>query len=308
MAARDNAEEGATTYRHYVAAFRVCCGHAGYERADALASYQRGLPWFASAQRNGHVSDPLKKHLFRGWLTLHAMRALPVEREPDLAIGASMWLPVQAYYACHGVGLAALYALNCSMPDDSRLKHRGFLRTISDKIVRADLVAPPFAAGCSGDCVAGTHSFLNTAVSVEQVRTLSNLSRPSSQGRAEVLVAKCLKTTRGKVINDLYAKNRGRKGKRLSQESKRTILNGIHTTSCFDFLYRMRANSNYDDAEMFLFGQDREVALAHSADVIWLANAVCLQLESVIRHKVGDRAFAVLQREFSTAITQRCGA
>ena len=56
----------------------------------------------------------------RGKLTLKAMETFPIKDNRDLAPTANLWLPVQAYYAVHGVGLATMISLGQESPKDHR--------------------------------------------------------------------------------------------------------------------------------------------------------------------------------------------
>lgn len=63
----------------------------------------------------------------RGKLTLKAMETFPIKDNRDLAPTANLWLPVQAYYAVHGVGLATMISLGQESPKDHRAFRSVFL-------------------------------------------------------------------------------------------------------------------------------------------------------------------------------------
>ena len=70
-------------------------------------------------------------HLRRGFLTLDLIRRIRISEMPDVAMASTLSLPVQAYYAAHGFGLAFL-----SATDDSGQMlrtHADFLRVFKRK-------------------------------------------------------------------------------------------------------------------------------------------------------------------------------
>lgn len=60
---------------------------------------------------NGDLTTA-KQHFLRGCMTLKLMQSISVDENPDLAMTSALWLPVQAYYAVHGFGMAFLAAKN----------------------------------------------------------------------------------------------------------------------------------------------------------------------------------------------------
>lgn len=300
----ESAEKGATTFRHYFQAYRVCCRAYGYADVPRLCDEQLGLSWFSSGSTKTRPSPVLKRHLFRGWLTLQTMEQLPLAEAAELATGASMWLPVQAYYASHGVGLATLHCTGQTLPGENRMTHSGFLARMSESIANNGYLVPPFDVYCRGDCTCGGEEFENTNVTPDGVRQLSNLSRPGTQAKAEAMVAKCLKAARAETLEKRFEQHKRRatpKRKRLWSHEKQGVVAKLHATTCMDFVYRMRIRSNYDDADLYLFGQQPDEALAYCRDVIWFARALCEQLSNVIQHRVGPASYALLQQEFRGA-------
>ncbi len=72
---------------------------------------QSKLPGFQKLQPSRKYDvDEVKRHLTRGKLTLNLIKYIDVCENPDFAKASAMWLPVQAYYAMNGFGLAVLAA------------------------------------------------------------------------------------------------------------------------------------------------------------------------------------------------------
>jgi len=65
--------ERALTYRNYVHAYFVYCADAGYTTVAEVRNRHNALGWSQAAQANGALSADLRRHLFRGWLTLEAL-------------------------------------------------------------------------------------------------------------------------------------------------------------------------------------------------------------------------------------------
>ena len=295
--------ERARTYRNYFHAFRTHCEHHGWGDIPDIKLQHDDLPWVQNAAMDAVISEDLRRHLFRGWLTLNTMKQLPLDDNPDLAIGASMWLPVQAYYACHGFGLAALCAIGMQMPDPAAHTHRKFLNMVSTNIVQPGILVSPFGMRCAGDCTLGHEAFHDAAVTPAQGAGCSNLAAPVTAGHAECLVAKCLKTTRRE---ELLKRQRGRrrdlKKARLTQAEKLVICGNLPHTTCLDFLYRMRVCSNYEDADVFLFGQRQQEALEQCGRVIWFTRAVCIQFLNVLRCKLPQVDYTALVEQYNQAL------
>jgi hypothetical protein len=256
-----NAVIALRTYYVYVRAFSLLI-------PSDLRSAQQQLPVFQKLQRLSSIPTAIiEKNLFRGWLTLKAMELLPIDKYPEIATTANFWAPVQAYYALHGVGLACLAALNTTPPVD----HRAFRASITEQLV-IRLLPFPFNLWCDGleaddkDCPC---ELGNCGISMAQVVSASNLENPSRYN-AETIAAKALHTTRMKFLKEHFDTLRSKKVKpgktrrNLKREEKLGAERNLHRTSIFDFIYRIRVRSNYDDPEMYIHGQtDADTAQRH---------------------------------------------
>jgi hypothetical protein len=230
-------------------------------------------------------------------LTLELMNSLPLHDYAELVSGAALWLPVQAYYACHGMGQAALCALGCTMPQ--RPTHQSFLAMVSRQVVGVGLLAAPFSTVCVGDCTQGTEEFRCSQATPDEVRLASNLATVGASVSAEVMVAKCLKTTRARRLLHRHKEARGRRS-RLTHTEKTAICDRMDPTTCVDFLWRMRIEANYEDPDAALYGQAPAGALTYCNDVLWVTSSICLQFDHIIRRKVGQTAYRELFSAFST--------
>ena len=72
--------------------------------------------------------------------------------------------------------------------------------------------------------------------------------------------------------------------------------------SLLDFIYRMRVRSNYDDPEMFIYGQtDADTAVAHYRNLLNLVELFGTLCKSIVRRKIGRNAFEGLAAAAHTA-------
>lgn len=286
------------TYYVYIQAFRIKTGDL-----DQLKKQQDDLPAFKNLQVARTIrTDRVKESLYRGWLTLKALKLLPVSDYPELATTANFWAPVQAYYAAHGLGMAVLIALGADPPQN----HRAFRAAATNQIVNR-LIPYPFSITCKGNPSEKKGlavAFENCLVDVLKVRKTSSLENPLYSNQ-EALIAKALMTTRSRLLAEMFNAARGKnvkKGKRrrnLTSTEKTKIAGKLHPTSIFDFLYRIRVRSNYDDPEMYIYGQgDEATAQSHYKNLVQLTSDLGVVLERIIERKIGAEELQKLRQEF----------
>ena len=74
----------------------------------------------------------------------------------------------------------------------------------------------------------------------------------------------------------------------MKQQEKVKAGENLHRTSVFDFFYRIRVRSNYDDPEMYIYGQtDADTAQRHYQHLLKVTKALGKCLENVIGQKCG---------------------
>jgi len=284
------------TYVNYVEAFLLAA-----RKQEDLIEQQAELSAFQKLCRGLAILDQLKRPLYRSWLTVSAMNVFTRADLADSAAIANFWAPVQAYYAIHGAGMAALVALGTDAPHD----HRAFRAALVQQVVRR-LFPRPFSITCQGMVVkprSGVH-FENTAVTLDEALQEHNLRNPWFNN-PEALVAKALMTTRRHLLEDLLAKVRtqdvapGRKRRNISPAKRSRIADKLQPTSIVDFLYRFRKRTNYDDPRMFIHGQgDSREAHAHYRRLYSLTTVLVKLFEKIVEKKVGQDAFGQLKKQF----------
>lgn len=249
---------------------------------------------FKRVQGGASVSRELISAYSRGRLTFRAMRSLPIEEHPELALSANFWLPVQSYYAVHGVGLATMIALGRGSPKG----HRSFCADFSELLYK--YFPDPFCGRCIGGPARDDYSFQKLRTSVDKVTTQSQLVNPEFVEQIEDIIGKSLLTTRIKILNFLFSVRRSEKrkvGKRnLSAAEKRSCCQNEHATSICDLMYRMRVRSNYDNPDMYLFAPDNtENATKHYRDLLYLTEVLIAGLDALIERRIGSEEVARLR-------------
>lgn len=290
------------TYYNYVQAWVVAL-ERDYGRAQsALGSFrgcQEELDAFKRLQGGGKSSPELESAFLRGRLTLIAMQKLPIDTFPALAATANLWLPVQAYYLVHAVGISVLAALGQQVPRD----HRRFRASFSRAIV--PLLPFPFAGLCEGGPRLQDFTFRGIATSPSSVADQSNLANPRhSQGHH--FLGKSLSTTRERALAELFQTARrervrpNRSRRNLRAEERRRLTQNLHPTSIADLLYRMRFRANYDDPDMYLAAfDDADRAASHYEALTHLTRVLTEGLTAVVRRRIGRKSMEILEARVS---------
>ena len=214
----------------------------------------------------------------------------------DLAITSALWLPVQAYYAVHGFGMAFLVAKNGA--NNLPLTHGAFMRTAGQSLVR-DLLPSPFSAVLQ-DGYRGYQYLRPELVNVDDDRDYIgsgfNLQGLNATTR-DAHIAQCLDTTRRRLIDEKLVKERAkarRKGKRrgiLRRERQIEIARSVAPTTVLDYLYRARIKSNYEDPTMYSESpEDAAALLALVRNTQKLTVMLCAFVVAALRRTIDEPA------------------
>lgn len=291
----EDAENSLRTFSNYISSYTTAIGDV-----VNLGESQKELRNFKRLQRSSY-NDNIRPQLYRGLLTLKAMESLPVENNSSLAQVYNYWAPVLAYYALHGIGLAAISALGMDLPKDN---HRKFRAVISNNFVKA-LLPPPLNITCKGNVLTNDKiSFENIDKDPENIVKTHPWQSLSNSDPCD-LIAKALLTTRKAELEIRFARERkrdvkkGHKSRNLKMAEKENIANRLHPTTVIDFFYRMRIRSNYDDPEMYIYGQpDPKVAAEHFNKYLKLTRCLAKLFEQIIERKIGHKQWKILNDEF----------
>jgi hypothetical protein len=280
----ENAKLALKTYYNYVGAFCLLAPNV-----KNLLRDQAKLPSFSALQRvDAADEDEIRKPLHRCRLTVRMMKAVPVAQFPEVASAAIFWLPVQAYYAVHGAALATLYVLSHEQP----FHHRKFLTSSANQILR--LLPFPFCIRCNGDPQnSSSMSLVGCAVTPKEVERVSTIAT-LWDGNAELLAAKALVTTRKRDFERSCQEKRRKEGrKRLNARLRADVAKALQPTTVFDFYYRMRVRSNYDDPSMYVLGDFSSAVEAQRlyTDLLGLTTCVVRLLQEIVARKIGRDRF-----------------
>lgn len=285
------------TYYNYIEAWVVCIeGLYGsdHDGESAFVKQFRSSDAFNHVQGGASVANEFYSAYFRGRLTFRAINNLPIEQYPELALSANFWLPVQSYYAIHGVGLATMIALKRGSPKT----HRSFRGDFSELVNK--YFPCPFCGRCIGGPDLKDFSFQNLNTSLDKVTKQSQLANPRFTQEIESFIGKSLSTTRKKSLEvrfDEIRKDKG--GRRLASREKKECCQKEHATSVCDLLYRMRIRSNYDNPDMYLFvPDDLDSATQHYRDLRYLTRILIAGLDALIEQRVGKIEMSQLRSKF----------
>ena len=257
--------------------------------------------------------EAVREHLRRGHLTLRLVQRIPVDEMPEFAMASALWLPVQAYYAVHGFGLAFLAATGdaASLPRT----HGGFMKTAADRIVDG-LFPRPFSAVLRGGYYGWKHLAADLTGIPDrraEIRSGLNLGHPS-EGTRDAHVAQCLDTTRRRLIEDKLeaarktgARKSGKKTARLSSQRQVEIAESVGPTTVFDYLYRVRVKSNYEDTTMYQEGSDHaDTLIALVIHTQKLTVTICALLAHALLQSIDKSVRGELNSEFEFAPLWQC--
>lgn len=285
------------TYYNYIEAWVVCTERlygSDDDGESAFVKQFKSSDAFNRVQGGASVANEFYSAYFRGRLTFKAIDNLPIEQYPELALSANFWLPVQSYYAIHGIGLATMVALERASPQ----RHRGFRADFSELVNK--YFPCPFCGRCIGGPDLKDFSFQNLSTSIDKVTRQSQLANPRFIQEIENFIGKSLSTTREKSLKVRFDEIRkGKRKKRLSSKEKKECCQKEHATSVCDLLYRMRIRSNYDNPDMYLFASDDpDSATKHYKDLRYLTRILVAGLDALIERRIGKTEMSQLRCKF----------
>lgn len=291
------------TYSNYLLSLRQFI-ESEYGTKSALFSKLKSAceskPAFSKIQTNKNADlDKIKKLLFNSWHT-EIVFSIPRKVNDDLVKYSNHWAPIQTYYSI----FLSLRAFFESMGIDCPNTHTNTLQQISECIIKRDLFPSPWNGYCSGLPELKNLSYGNFKA---ENRNISNLSTPSKEDFWS-WYALWLKTTRdrkfesrkeevlrGKVFR--RADNKPRKN--LSLECKKKVDQGLHSTTFFDGLYRLRIRSNYEDADAFILGtMSQKEAVSFHDSLVTILQSTLFVIEKYIARYLSNQKFSDILNDF----------
>jgi hypothetical protein len=282
-----------TTYSNYVKAWFEGITRVFGDDENRSANYIEKIKQTNnySKIRITQLSPEIRNAYIRSKLTLKAISVLQIDTHPDLAKLGYLWLPVQSYYSIHGAGSALIMALN--MPYNNT--HAHFLTLISQVMVA--YMPALFCANCFGGPEITNYVFDGLDTSADAVKNLQHLSNPQKCENIDDFIGKTLSTTRSECLRERFKKTRKGKNKHLSSTVKANCCQNEHPTSVVDLLYRLRCQSNYDNPDMFLFGNGDELAVERYKTLAYLVKFIVDGLDILLEKALGADQINSLRRD-----------
>lgn len=288
-----------TVHRHYLESYQlfvetVYGAHA--DQARRLVEAQRALPAFGRIQRAVAARPAeLQRLLAISWASEMQLRMAGIG-VTDFLRYSNAWAPVQAYYAVY----MSLHAwLNVSGTTGIVDDHTRSLRSAVAQVVERALLPHPFDVTCTG-CPDLRERVIHGAPAGANIDDhFENLAAPTMSDFYPRL-AKMLETTRANRLDRLrkeWLRQQGRM--RMPAHAKRSQAERLHSTSVFDYLWRLRIRSNYGDvSSILLSGTEDAGHRRFHAGLMTITSSLCLMLQALIVAKTGPEIYARYSAEF----------
>ncbi len=290
-----------TVHRNYLGSIELFLGANyghGDDQARNLVAAQRGLPAFGRIQRRP-ITDvaELRRLLAISWASEMQLRLANVGGDAFLRY-SNAWAPVQAYYAVYMSIHAWLVTAGMGgLIDD----HTSTLRSVVALVAERNLLPHPFDVTCSGCPELHQRQIIGTPPQANIDDHFENLAGPTMNDFYPRF-SKMLETTRDLRLARLrkeWLRRNNRKNMKASE--KRAVAGRLHSTSVFDYLWRLRIRSNYGDVSAFLMsGVDDASHEAFHTGLVSLASSLCLLMQSLIVAKIGPQLYADAVDEFTS--------
>ncbi len=287
---------------------------------EIYTNYLRGLAYFLKEKYPDHSSiekfivcknnknnidiSLVGKYLHNAWNSERILN-LPKELGMDSFFikFANHWSPVLGYYAT----FLCFQALLIAIGENSVLEHKNFLSKISSLIKKEKLpFIYPWNLLCWG-CTYYKEEKFNYEVDLNKVINLDPRANPKSVEDL-IFIGKILRTTRKKE-EDYQEKKWKKEGKyknldgspkkKFAREQKKQVSNNVTATSIFNFLYRLRIRSNYEDADIFFIGERSNIDINdYFNSIILITDYTMFFIESMLKQVIGREKFSSLVEIF----------
>lgn len=193
---------------------------------------------------------------------------------------SNVWAPVHAYYAIY-MSMQAWFAANAmaQLIDD----HTSSLRTISNHVTQRCLFPLPWAATGYGCPQLNQMNYRGLPPSVDPNVRIEVLSRPSPD-TFWLRYCKLLKTTRERRLDRnfrIWKQKNHRKA--MKEAEKLEVSRKLVDTTLFDFFWRLRIRSQYQDVGSFLtWNVSQQDHIEFRTALITIVDATCTLFESLI--------------------------
>ncbi|HEU5003648.1 MAG TPA: hypothetical protein VFW71_12855 [Actinomycetota bacterium] len=244
-------------------------GASDHELLDGLLRTQRTLAGFCRIQRRRSTTDPVevKRCLAISWAS-ELQIALNANADRALLRYSNVWTPVHAYYATYFSMHAWFAAMGGVVDLDD---HTSTLRYIATQITNRKIFPAPWAGTCSGSPHLKETQFERFPGDFDARRPCELLSRPDPD-TFWLRFGKMLETTRKLRLDRQHREwLKVNDRKLIRADEKRRLALKLPNTTLFDYLWRLRVRSNYQDVSSFVtssVGDDWQHEFYHSLSII----------------------------------------
>lgn len=254
---------------------------------------------------SGALLEEIKKLLFNAWNT-ELVLVLPSSISGEFAKYANHWSPVQAYYSTYLALQAYFRCRGLTPPRD----HSAALNMIAAQIYKENLFPTFWNVCCDKDpTLQGAHyPNLPAGVAVTQINPLTTPAPQDFWHWYGMLLRTTRKRQFEKKLKESGKQFKTKKGKprrRFTARHKAQVLGGLRPTTIFDFLYRLRVRSNYEDADAFILGTMSQAdAEEFNNGLCTLTSTTLFLLELHIAARIGGSNIGIFVDEFMKADRQ----
>ena len=263
---------------------------------QSLIAAQRGMKGFQKIQRRPQADvREIKRCLAISWAS-ELQLLLNATPDKSLLRYSTVWAPVHAYYAGYFSAHAWLAAMGMNTGLDD---HTSTLRTIATQLSTRKILPVPWSFTCRGTPHIGETVFGQCPQGADPAAPCELLSNPSFESFWPRL-GKMLETTRKLRLERIHREWLKQNNRKIVKTpEKRQIATNLPDTTLFDYLWRLRVRSNYQDVTSFFstvvsdeWHYDFHTGLSL---LVWTTLGT---LESLILQYVGPKLFAKAVDEF----------
>jgi hypothetical protein len=237
-------------------------------------------------------SDEVGRHLRMAWNRESRIRLVDADANalPQLLPGTA----TDSYYAIFHGAQAWIAASGQPQTRD----HAQVLRVIGNAIVERHLFPPPWDLVCVGYPTRDEAEFLGLPQAVI-VGPLHNWQHPRSEAFHDGLCM-LLRTTRAKLFEQRKVERRKKHQKnRVPTADAHSIAQRIPPTTLFDFLWRLRIRTDYQDIDALIPGTERpHHAVAFHQALVKIVEANLAVFESLIELSSGSETLSEAAKAF----------
>lgn len=304
------AEKAFVTYKNYLAHMK---GHLDgtYGVGDSLHDGvvddvlgQKGIGRIHRRKATKAERDAIASSLRISWIK-ELQLDLPSAVDPSILPELVQDSPHLAYYAVYHAAWGLFAASRQSMVAKN---HAAALGCLGDMVAKRSIVPALWSVICTGGPTRREMVVDHLPPGAPTLAAVSSLSAPGPSTVWDSL-ALALRTTRTRQIDNRKDQwRRANKKKRVPAAEAKKLASTLGPTTLFDFLWRLRTRSDYQDADAFLSGISHggEAAEFHEA-IATLVAATLAVIETLTVVYVGPDLYRDESKRFLKRVTGNSG-